>query len=59
MAGQKVVKTFTKNKETKNTWRYGEDTPGKEFNSLYLSKEDCEELGSPLQLKVTFERGDN
>ena len=44
---------LNKEKETPGTWRYKEDK-GDRPMTIYLSKEQVSELGSPKSIKVTI-----
>lgn len=52
-----TVLTFTKERETKGTWRYKEDAAAADavVGTLYLKKAAVEALGSPEALQVTIE----
>jgi hypothetical protein len=45
--------SFTKEKETKGTFRYAEDGDDPAIGKLYLKKDAAEKLGNPEDLTVT------
>lgn len=47
---------FTKVKETKGTWQYGEvgDSSTHKVGSLYVKKATVTELGSPEEIEITL-----
>lgn len=57
MATTTMKITFTKAKETKNTWAYTEDGDPSthKVGSLYVKKAAVGKLGSPEHLNVTIE----
>lgn len=57
MATTNMKITFTKAKETKNTWAYTEDgdPATHKVGSLYVKKAAVEKLGNPEALTVTIE----
>ena len=44
---------LTKEKETPNTWRYKENKEDRPM-TIYLTKEQVKQLGSPESIKVTI-----
>lgn len=55
---QGIRVTLVKEKETKNTIRFGEVTDGPpRIGTLYLQKWTVKELGSPSQIIVTIQAG--
>jgi len=55
---ESIVVQFTKDKETKGTWRFSEDVEeGRErgvVGSIYVLKSDLERLGDPNSIVVTI-----
>ncbi len=50
-----VVVEFTKEKETKNTFRFSENGDDPVIGTLYVQKRVMTELGNPETLRVTLE----
>lgn len=58
MADNKEVRKFVKEKETKRTIKYEEETPSGEApisGSFYLKKHVVEQMGGPDEIEVTVE----
>lgn len=57
MTEKKVTLKFTKEKETKGTFRYSEDGDDPKVGSLYIKKSACGDLGNPESLTVVITAG--
>lgn len=59
MAGTtSIVVKFTKEKETKGTWKYQEegDSANHKVGTLYLRKSTVEKLGNPEALQIEIKK---
>jgi len=57
MAEKKVTIKFSKEKETKGTFRYTEEGDDPKVGSLYIKKPAAAELGNPESITVVITAG--